>query len=78
MVPPEHEIVYKKPFAPLPAAAPHRLQRIQRGRPAYAAEGSCVHENRIDIYSENLRNEVEPPGFQPLEREGMEQRWPRG
>lgn len=73
MVLSEHEIVYKKSFVPLPAAAPHRLQRIQRGRPAYAAEGSCVHENHIDIYSENLRNEAEPPGFQSLEREGMEQ-----
>lgn len=73
MVLSEHEIVYKKPFVPLLAAAPHRLQRIQRGRPAYSAEGSCVHENRIDIYSENLRNEAEPPGFQSLEREGTEQ-----
>ena len=31
-----------------------------------------VAREHIDIYPENLRNELEPPGFQSLEREGME------
>ena len=31
-----------------------------------------VAREHIDIYPENLRNEPEPPGFQSLEREGME------
>ena len=32
-----------------------------------------VARGYIDIYPENLRNEVEPPGFQSQEREGMDQ-----
>ena len=48
------------------------LLALDAKKPVILCGDFNVAREHIDIYPENLRNELEPPGFQSLEREGME------